>query len=81
MKVRKHTRREQIMKYKTTEEIRKAFIADGWNETIDFDEIVLDLNFKQEKAYRMKSTGNIFSTSGKILVYNVKPRRCEGAEV
>ena len=61
------------MEYKTTEEIRKAFIADGWNESIDFEETELNAIGKTLKAYRMKNNGNIYSTTGKILVYNIKP--------
>lgn len=78
-------------KFNTTEEIRQAFVEDGWNETTSFSE--LTLNQASEKGYVfatcgilrgrkyfvMNQTGNVYGQDGKICMYNVpNARYCFG---
>lgn len=69
------------MEFRTTEEITKSFISDGWNTGISFSE--LTLNEAQEKGYlfavngikrgrkyfKMDATGNIYDDNGKIAMF------------
>lgn len=63
-------------KYNTCEEIKKAFIEDGWSDDIEFDEYH-DEDYERwhdEKMtfYVMRETGNIYDQYGKIYQYNIK---------
>lgn len=72
-------------KFKTAEEIKKAFIAEGWRADIEFKPLTLDAaekigvfdiiqNIKKGRKYfRMTATGNIFDDRGEIRLYNIKP--------
>lgn len=69
------------MKFGTTEEIAKKFIADGWNPNTFFSELTLDE--AKEKGYlfavngikkgrnyfKMDATGNIYDDNGKIALF------------
>lgn len=69
------------MKFRTTEEIAKRFIADGWNKDISFSELTLDeakekgfffavywIN-KGRKFFKMDANGNIYDDNGKIVLF------------
>lgn len=61
------------MKYRTVEEIRKAFIKQGWkNPTFEKVEEV-DVFGRRMTLYKMDTTGNLFDDTGKIYRYNIKP--------
>ena len=70
-------------RYKTCEEIKNAFVKDGWNKDISFEEVTIpevdnlygyyirEAFYKGRKFFRMVKTGNIFDDCGKIVYYNV----------
>lgn len=72
-----------MAKYKSVEEITEAFLQKGWNN-ISFSELTvieakdegllfaIDMIIDGRKVFRMNETGNIFSDTGKILMYNIK---------
>ena len=69
--------------FKTTDEITKFFIENGWNEHTSFSELTLEeakahgygaviegMN-KGHKYFKMNVTGNIFDEKGEIFMYNI----------
>ena len=70
--------------FKTTEEITKHFINNGWTKSTSFTELTKEeaekkgywfaLNgmAKGRKYFVMNVTGNIFDDRGEIAMYNVK---------
>ncbi len=73
--------------YNNAEEIRKAFVNDGWSKNTTFAELTLNdaekegLLFavdgikKGKKYFRMNVSGNIFDSYGEIAFYNIPVRR------
>lgn len=66
------------MKYTTTEEIRNAFIKNGWNESTFFEKITPEETemhrfFVHEYPFyfRMSESGNIYTPDGNIFLYNI----------
>ena len=70
------------MRYRNCEEIRKVFIADGWSENIQFEEVKKKEFIRYgyymkryvdqgHKFFRMVRTGNVFDDTGTIVYYNV----------
>jgi len=69
--------------YTTTEEIRDAFIKDGWNGNTSFSELTMDeakekgylfaVNgiSKGQKYFKMNVCGNIYDEKGKLVMYNI----------
>lgn len=72
-----------MKKFTTCEQIRKFFVADGWNENITFAELSLEqaiekgLNFavssiqKGRKYFVMNPSGNIYDECGRIAYFNI----------
>lgn len=70
--------------YKTTEEITKKFIEDGWSPNTFFTELTLeeavekgylfaiDKISKGHKYFKMNITENIFDEKGEIVMFNLK---------
>lgn len=69
--------------YNTAEQIRAAFVKDGWSSDTEFSEltmqeareigcysIIRDME-REKKFFRMTVTGNIFDNCGKIVIYNI----------
>lgn len=69
--------------YNTAEQIKAAFAKDGWSSDIEFSELTMQ-DAKEigcysivrgmehgKKFFRMKATGNIFDSRGKIVLYNI----------
>lgn len=68
------------MKYNTIEEITKSFIKQGWNNptftmlsAIEVKEKYGISDLKAGNYFVMNETGNVFSNTGKILLYNIHP--------
>ena len=77
--------------YNTAEQIKEAFVKDGWAGDIEFEEltkseakrigswsILRDME-RGKKFFRMVATGNIFDSRGKVVVYNI-PTIKDGAQ-
>lgn len=72
-----------MKKFTTCEQIRKFFIADGWNENTAFVELSLEqaiengVSFaasgiqKGRKYFVMNSNGNIYDDCGRIAYFNI----------
>lgn len=72
-----------MAKYTNTKEISESFIRNRWSENTSFSEVPLDeakekgLYFaveaikKGRKIFRMNICGNIFSNSGKLLMFHI----------
>ncbi len=68
--------------YPTAEEMRAAFIKEGWNETITLTKVPAEeikrihgcVNLKEDYYYIMNATGNVFRANGKVLLYNIKAK-------
>jgi len=71
--------------YNTVEQIKAAFVKDGWSSDIKFEEltrpeaekigswtILRDME-RGRKFFRMLSTGNIFDDRGSVVIYNIQP--------
>lgn len=69
--------------YNTTEQIRAAFVKDGWSSNIEFLELTME-DVKKigswsilrdmergKKFFRMVSTGNIFNNRGEVVIFNI----------
>ncbi len=69
--------------YNTVEQIRAAFIKDGWSSNIEFEEltrpeaekigswtILRDME-QGMKFFRMVSNGNIFNCHGDVVIFNI----------
>lgn len=56
------------MKYKTTEEIREAFIKDGWADDTYFTEYYEN----GKKLYKMNNSVNVYDESGKLYYFDIK---------
>jgi len=73
--------------FNNVEEIRKAFIKDGWSKDTTFTELTLNeaekegLSFavdgikKGKKYFTMNVSGNIFNSNGEIVFYNIHIRK------
>lgn len=69
--------------YNTTEQIRAAFVKDGWSSNIEFLELTMEDAKKigswsilrdmerGKKFFRMVSTGNIFNNRGEVVIFNI----------
>lgn len=69
--------------YHNTKEITKAFVKDGWSEDTTFQELTMDeamakgLTFAIDmiqngrKVFKMNICGNLYSDTGKLLMYNI----------
>jgi hypothetical protein len=71
------------MKYNTIEQITKAFIKDGWDNptftminAMDIKKAHGTVNIKPGNYFVMNETGNIYTNTGKIYLYNIKPAKC-----
>ncbi len=68
--------------YKNAEEIRAGFIKDGWKDP-RFTELTETearnkgyIWFRNDhKYFVMAASGNIFDERGKIVIYNIQPRK------
>ena len=72
-----------MARYTNTKEIADAFVKDGWSENTSFSEITLEdakeegLYFaikaieKGRKIFRMNISGNIYSDTGKLLMFHI----------
>jgi len=72
-----------MAKYKNADEIREAFIHEGWSDSISFRELsdvearqrglsfAIDGLQRGEQYFVMQETGNIFNATGKVVYYNV----------
>lgn len=71
--------------YNTAEQIKAAFVKDGWLSDIEFEEltkpeaekigswtILRDME-RGRKFFRMLSTGNVFDDRGSVVIYNIQP--------
>lgn len=69
--------------YNTVEQIKAAFVKDGWSSSIEFSELTMqeakeigcysimcDME-RGKKFFRMAVTGNIFDNRGEIVIYNI----------
>lgn len=71
-----------MAKYKSVEEITTAFLKKGWSN-ITFSEVTIDearergllfalpMISKGKKVFKMNETGNIYSDTGRVLIYNI----------
>ena len=70
--------------FKSTNQIKDSFIKDGWNKSIQFEEVtiteaeqigvvsIVEKIKNGRKYYRMLFSGNIYDDNGSITLYNVK---------
>lgn len=70
------------MIYNTIEDITNAFIKHGWNNptftminAIDIKEKHGMANVKPGNYFVMNETGNIYTNTGKIYLYNIHPAK------
>lgn len=69
--------------YNTVEQIKAAFVKDGWSSNTEFSELTMqeakeigcysimrDME-RGKKFFRMAVTGNIFDNRGEIVIYNI----------
>jgi hypothetical protein len=73
-----------MKKYNNVNEITKAFIKKGWNKDTTFQEVTIteakergllfaiDAYNKGRKIFKMNVTGNIYSDTGELLMFNIK---------
>ncbi len=69
--------------FKTSEEIEKAFVNDGWSKNIEFSELTAEEAkekgylfaisgiSKGHKFFKMKKCGNIYNDKGEICYFNI----------
>ena len=67
--------------YTTTEEIKQAFIKDGWSKNTSFTELTVEEAEKRgmiyavneikqgRKYFKMNVSGNIFNDRGKLILF------------
>lgn len=69
-----------MKRYNTVEEIKAAFIADGWSEDTNFELVNIgDTDCRSlipkmkagRKFFRMSVSGNIFDDNGEIALFNL----------
>lgn len=73
--------------FKNVEEIRKAFVNDGWSKNTTFTELTLNEAEKEgllfaideikkgKKYFRMDTSRNIFNSNGEIVFYNIPAKK------
>lgn len=73
--------------FNNIEEIRKAFINDGWSKDTIFTELTLNAAEKEgllfaidgikkgKKYFRMNISGNIYDNNGEIVFYNIPVKK------
>ena len=69
--------------YNTVEQIKAAFVKDGWSSHIEFSELTMQDAKKigchsivrgmecGKKFFRMVVSGNIFDDCGNVVIYNI----------
>ena len=69
-----------MKRYTTPEEIRNAFIKNGWTEPHFVEATAEDLKIftpkPTGKIFIMTSTGNMYTDTGKLFFYNIPAGDC-----
>jgi len=57
----------------TNIEMKEKMVKDGWSKNIEMEEVKLNITTIEMKGqfFKMVSTGNIFDTKCKIVLYNI----------